>query len=81
MRWLALAITLVATTPFARADQALPSGEEIARRVNARDEGETVVRTGRWFRREGRQYRARTLRSYRRASATKRSEIFFEARQ
>ena len=80
MRWLALAITLVAAPAFARADQALPSGEEIARRVNARDEGESVVRT--WtmelIEKDG-STRTRTLRSYRRRFGDeKRSVLFFE---
>ncbi len=77
---LAFALTLVATVPFSRADQALPSGEEIVRRVNARDEGESVVRT--WtmelVEKDG-STRARTLRSYRRRFGDeKRSVLFFE---
>ena len=80
MRWLGLAITLVATTPFARADEALPTGEEIVLRVNARDEGESVART--WtmelIEKDG-STRARTLRSYRRRFGDeKRSVLFFE---
>ena len=80
MRWLALAITLVAAPAFARADQALPSGEEIARRVNARDEGESVVRTCTMdpIEKDG-STRTRTLRSYRRRFGDeKRSVLFFE---
>lgn len=80
IQWLGLAMTLLATTPFARADEELPSGEEIVRRVNARDEGASVVRT--WtmelIEKDG-STRERTLRSYRRRFGDeKRSVLFFE---
>ena len=80
--WLALALSfaLVGRALSARAEEALPTGEEIVRRVNARDEGESVSRT--WemelVEKDG-TIRARTLRSYRRRFGDdKRAALFFE---
>lgn len=80
IRWLVLALAFVAIAPFASADDAPPAGEEIVRRVNARDEGESVSRT--WtmelVEKDG-TIRERTLRSYRRRFGDeKRAVLFFE---
>jgi hypothetical protein len=78
--WLGLVLALVAAAPSARAQEALPTGEEIVRRVNARDEGESVSRTwGMELVEKDGTIRARTLRSYRRRFADeKRAVLFFE---
>ena len=91
-RWLGLAMALAALAPVASAEEALhdpegqalrallPTGESIVRRVNARDEGESVSRT--WamdlVEKDG-TIRARTLRSYRRRfGEDERAVLFFE---
>jgi len=79
-RLIRLAIVVCATASLANADPVLPPAEEIVKRVNARDEGDSVART--WAMElieKGGSSRTRTLRSFRRRfDDEKRSVLFFE---
>lgn len=77
----AIAIALFACAETARAQDALPSGDEVARRINARDEGAVATRTlvMEIIEKDG-TTRTRSTRAYRRRfDDERRSVLFFDA--
>jgi hypothetical protein len=80
LRLLAAAGAIVAIAPPGGAEEAALAGDEIARRINARDDGETLTRrvVMELVERDG-TARTRTTRSYRRRfGADSRSVLFFD---